>query len=63
MISYNLPKNIENDDIEEVQHQSRLTILFSEVVSHSVSLLYQHSLQTLLTKAEIFQSFQSISSL
>ena len=63
MICHNLPENIEDDNIEQIEDKCWLAILFTEVVSHSVSLFYQNSLQTFLAKTKVFQSLECISSL
>ena len=63
MICHNLPENIEDDNIEQVEDKCWLAILFAEIVSHSVGLFYKNTLQTFLSKTKVFQSLECISSL
>ena len=63
MVGYNLPQDIEDGHIEQVEHQGGLAVLLPEVLSHSVRLLDQYSLQSLFPKPKVLQCFQSISSL
>ena len=63
VVCYNLPQDIEDGHIEQVEHQSRLAVLLPEVLPHSVCLLNQYTLQSLLPKPKVLQCFKSVSSL